>query len=327
MPAGSSAADALRPQRQADVGRADHLARQRADRGTGLAADHGPADLLHHRGQAAQAAADRGHGRAHLRRHLAEFPGVQGEHAAHRLDGLGRDRIAQLGPHRQRGLHPFRPAPGLRRPDPGRERGDVTEPQVGQPQCLVHLVPLAVEHAGVALGHDRVPGHVLGQVPVHRAAPPGHQVGELAQRVRELLRVAQRAERAEAAPPAPGGLPGSRTAAAGRQDPCPGHPAARSRREDQPSLRPLGQDGRVMFATLSREQHTLTIPTPRFAGGARQTPPQGSQRRPVSRDEQQREWSGLSLSPGPPRARPRAGGQAGHIRAGQAGHRDRRPPR
>ena len=93
-PRGQQRGHALRPERQTDVGGADHLARQRADRGAGLPADHGPADLLHHRGQAAQAAADRGQGRAHLRRHLAEFFGVHGEHAAHGLDRLGRDRIA-----------------------------------------------------------------------------------------------------------------------------------------------------------------------------------------------------------------------------------------
>jgi hypothetical protein len=44
-----------------------------------------------------------------------------------------------------------------------------------------------------------VPGHILGEVPVHRAALPGHQVGELAQGVSELLRVTERPERAQVA--------------------------------------------------------------------------------------------------------------------------------
>jgi hypothetical protein len=55
---------------------------------------------------------------------------------------------------------------------------------------------------GIAGRHDRVPGHVLGQVPVDRAALPGQQVGELPQRVGELLRVAHRPERARGPPAA-----------------------------------------------------------------------------------------------------------------------------
>ena len=62
------------------------------------------------------------------------------------------------------------------------------------------LRALDVQDAGVALGGDRLPGDVLGQIPVDRAALVGHQVRELAQRLGELLRVAHRAERAQ--PPA-----------------------------------------------------------------------------------------------------------------------------
>jgi hypothetical protein len=39
--------------------------------------------------------------------------------------------------------------------------------------------------------------HILGEIPVHRAALPRHQVGELAQGIGELLRVTQWAERPE----------------------------------------------------------------------------------------------------------------------------------
>ena len=49
-----------------------------------------------------------------------------------------------------------------------------------------------VQDARVALGGDGLPRHVLGQIPVDRAALPGHQVGELAQCIGKLLRVAQR---------------------------------------------------------------------------------------------------------------------------------------
>jgi hypothetical protein len=49
-----------------------------------------------------------------------------------------------------------------------------------------------------------VPRYVLGQVPVDRAALPGHEVGELAQRVRELLGVAERVRGSERATGATG---------------------------------------------------------------------------------------------------------------------------
>jgi len=58
----------------------------------------------------------------------------------------------------------------------------------------------SVEHARVAGRRYRVPGHVLGQVPVDRTAAPGQHVGELPQRVGELLRVAHPPERSRRAP-------------------------------------------------------------------------------------------------------------------------------
>ena len=117
---------------------------------------------------------------------------------------------------------------------------------------------------GSPAADDRVPGHVLGQIPVDRAAAVGQQVGELAQRVGELLRVAHRPERS---PAVPAGRPGAGTPP-GRPEPpdpnrTPGRPglpayrAGRSRTGGQPSLA-LRQDGRVMTVTLSREKHTVT---------------------------------------------------------------------
>ena len=56
-----------------------------------------------------------------------------------------------------------------------------------------------------------MPGHVLGQVPVDRAAAVGQQVGKLAEGVGELPRVAHRPERPEGA--ARAGTAGAGTAA------------------------------------------------------------------------------------------------------------------
>ena len=71
----------------------------------------------------------------------------------------------------------------------------------------VTSLPLSGQYAGVTGGRDRVPGYVLGQVPVDRAALPGHQVGELAQRVRELLGIAERVRGSERAARYAGGWP------------------------------------------------------------------------------------------------------------------------
>ena len=220
-PRGQQRGRALGPERQPDVGRADHLAGQLADRGPGLAADHRPAQLAHHGPEPAQAAraAEGAERLPHLLGDvLAELRRVGGEHPAHRLDALGRDRVAQLRPDREGRLQPLRAAPGLDLADAGGERRRLVQPQVGQPDRLGDLPALRVEHARVARRHDRVPGHVLGQVPVDRAAAVGQHVGELAQRVGELLRVAHRPERPHR--PATGELPASGDTAAARAGPA-----------------------------------------------------------------------------------------------------------
>ena len=199
---------ALRPERQPDVGRADDFLGQRTHSSAGLAADHHPADPAHHLAKAAEAAETAEH-RLHLGRNVrAELCRVIAEQPAHRVDGPRGDRVAQLRPDRQGRFDPLGPAPRLRCPDPARELGGVLQPEVGEPQRLDHLAAVDVQDARVALLRDRLPGDVLGQVPVHRAALPGHQIGELAQRVGELLRVAHGAERAHAAErPEPGRPP------------------------------------------------------------------------------------------------------------------------
>ncbi len=88
--------------------------------------------------------------------------------------------------------------------------GRVLQPQVGEPDRVGDRGALVGQDARVALGRDGLPGDVLGQVPVDRAALVGHQVGELPQRLGELLRVAERAAGPDrlrpartAGPPAP----------------------------------------------------------------------------------------------------------------------------
>ena len=129
----------------------------------------------------------------------AEFAGIFGEDAAHRVHCLVGDRVTQRRPDGQGGLHPFRPAPGLRLPYAGGEAGDLVQPQVSEPERVHDLVPVHLKNAGIAFGRHGVPRHVFGEVPVHRAALPGHQVRELPQGVSELLRVTERPERARVA--------------------------------------------------------------------------------------------------------------------------------
>ena len=190
---------ARRPQREADIGGADHLLGQSAHGGTRLAADHHPADLAHHLAEPAERAEPSGEGRhrgTHLRREfLGEFLGILGQHPAHGLDRPGRDGVAQLRPDRQGRLDPLRPAPRLRDADPGGQGGGVLQPEVGRPDRLHRLAPVDLQDARIPLGGDGLPRHVLGEIPVDRPALPGHQVGELAQGVGELLRVAQRSQR------------------------------------------------------------------------------------------------------------------------------------
>ena len=71
------------------------------------------------------------------------------------------------------------------------------------PAQLGEDAPEELRQALGALGGDGLPRHVLGEIPVDRAALPGHQVGELAQGVGELPGVAHRPEWSLAAERAP----------------------------------------------------------------------------------------------------------------------------
>src|SRR6202034_4840902 len=95
---------------------------------------------------------------------------------------------------------PLGPAPRLGDTDAGGQGRSVLQPQVSGPERVGGLAAVDLENARVALRGDGLPRDVLREVPVDRAALPGHQVRELAQRIGELLRVAERSQRSAGAP-------------------------------------------------------------------------------------------------------------------------------
>ncbi len=109
--------DAVRSQRDTDVGRADHLTRQAGQPLTHLGAEHQPADLVHDPGRTAGPGADH--------RQL-----VGRDRRPHRGDDALGDRVAQRAPHRQRALEPLQPGPRLDRLHAGGQVGDLVEPEV-----------------------------------------------------------------------------------------------------------------------------------------------------------------------------------------------------
>ncbi len=147
-----------RPERQPDIGGAQHLGGQRGQALTDLRSEHQAADLAHHAEQRAGSGA-----------------GLGRQRPAHRMHHPGGDRVAQRRPDRQRPLHPVHPRPRLGGPDSGRQRRDGVQPVVGQPQRLGHL-------SVIAGGGQPVPRRQLGdrdlagQVPVHRPAVPRQQL-------------------------------------------------------------------------------------------------------------------------------------------------------
>src|SRR5215469_15241340 len=75
--------------------------------------------------------------------------------------------------------------------------GGVVQPQVSEPDRVRDCGSFVLQHARSALGGDRVPGQVLRELPVHRAAAVGQHVGELPERVGELVSPAWTAQTAE----------------------------------------------------------------------------------------------------------------------------------
>lgn len=181
---------ARRAQRQADVGRTDHLARQHADGLPDLLAEHRAAHRPHHADQRA------GHG-LHL----------LGQHIAHGEADPLRHRVDQLLPGRQGRLDPLRTAPRHGRDGTGGQRRHAVQPQVGEAQRLIDRGPLGRADAGVlrtvrrAL-RDRLAGDLLGHVPVHRAALVAQHLAELLEGGTQVIGVHRAEHRRERVVPA-----------------------------------------------------------------------------------------------------------------------------
>lgn len=175
-----------RGERQADVGGADHLGGEGAERLADLGAEHGTAHGAHHAHQRA------GHG-LHL----------LGQDAAHGVaDPLG-DRVDEVLPDREGGLDPLGAAPGDGGAGAGGELGGAVEPQVGEPDGLGDGGVLGgADRAVLALalggfGDDALAGDVLGEVPVHRAALEREHLPELLERAAEVVGVEAAEHRGE----------------------------------------------------------------------------------------------------------------------------------
>ena len=231
----------------------------------------------------------------------------------------------------------------------------VLQPQVSEPERFGDLAAVVSENARVALGGEGLPRDVLGEVPVDRAALPGHQVGELAQCIGELLRVAERSQRPASA--AGAGRPDRqrRPPARATADPAPG-PRPRS------PGRPKPKGGSVICAGLSGRMEGSRSPRypgssagvsnrdARFAKGAASGSPAGTAAGPPASSRgyaQAARPAQRNLAPPGPRGRDGRGGGArwspspgrpsglGHAltarlaRVGpdRPGDRHRRPPR
>ena len=146
----------LRTQREADVGRAEHLGRQPAEPLTDLRTEHRPRQLLHH--------AEQRPGHAHPALRLRRHDRGRG------LDHSARDRIDQGLPRGPGLLHPLRAAPGQRTNRAGGEGRDRVEPGLGQPHRLVDRAAFGVGNRRVTVTHDLLPREVAGEIPVDRSA-------------------------------------------------------------------------------------------------------------------------------------------------------------
>ena len=163
-------------ERQADVGRADHLAAP-ARRSPGRSGCR----TSRRRCCASSAAAGRpARPPAPATRRAATIgPPSPASIAAHRVDDLAGDRVDQLAPRRQRRLDPLGAAPGLDRGGPGR-RTRRPRPATARPaasrRAPARARPSPTDRSP-RRGHG-LPGHVARQVPVHRAALVGQQLPE-----------------------------------------------------------------------------------------------------------------------------------------------------
>ena len=158
-----------RSERETDVARGEHLARESAQRGTDLAAEHGTAGLADH--------PDEGTGHR---------LGLLGHRVAHGTDDVLGHRLDQDPPHVGGLLDPLGAAPRGRRGDPGGEHGDVVEPVVGQPDRVGDLGLVVAVGARVGLLGGGLAGDVRGEGPVHRAVVRRHHRLHLAHQRRQV---------------------------------------------------------------------------------------------------------------------------------------------
>ena len=174
--AGSSA---LAAEGDADLGAAEDLGGERAERLTDLGAEDQAADLVHDARERVRAEA--GHQPAELGRQV-----VAGQPLLHRLAHCRRHptghRVDELLPALQGPLEPAGARPRLRLLARGRQRRHRVEPQVGEPPGVGDLAGLFGRDRPVVV-LDRALRDLLGQVPVDRAAGPGHQPLELREQV------------------------------------------------------------------------------------------------------------------------------------------------
>lgn len=187
-----------RAERQADVGRTDHLARQHTHGLPDLLAEHRAAHGAHHPDQRAR------HG-LHL----------LGQHIAHgQADTLG-DRVDELLPRRERRLDPLGTAPRHGGVRAGGQRGRSVQPQVGEPYGLLDRGALGRTHT-LVLGavrralRDRLARDLLGHVPVHGTALVAQHLAELLEGRAQVVRIQRTEHRGErivtAAPTEPEGI-------------------------------------------------------------------------------------------------------------------------
>ena len=252
-----------RAQRQPDVGRADHLARQHSDRLPDLLTEHGAAHGAHHADQRAR------HG-LHL----------LGQHIAHgRADPLG-DRVDELLPRGQGRLDPLGAAPGhggVRRRKAARSRRPATgRPAVPPPRpparsagpTLASFVPSGVPWATVCRAMCLAMSQFTGTALVAEHLPELLEGGAQVVGVQRTEHRRERIVRTAQLPgsPNPKGLPG--------RLPAPPSAVLASCPRRRPPAPPA--EGRIRMGCHSRVSSARRAAGSTADGDCPTTPPSGS---------------------------------------------------